>query len=104
MKPGLVIGLALFLTSCASRRSAPEERHPYRGVTLKSRAAEANTQRIHGVSLRFGGGDELPQIVRSLDDALAKFKVIIGSPTGTQTVAEYGVDITTWYGLVKRSV
>jgi hypothetical protein len=97
VKARIAIGLALFLTSCASRRTAPDERHPYRGVTLKSRAAEANAQGRHDVTLSFGGGDELPQIVRSLDDALAKFKVVIGSPIATQTVAEYGVEITTWY-------
>jgi len=89
----------LFIASSAMRPALFQEgskrQGGYHGATLKSRASEAKAQGKHEVTV--GVPSDIPQIVPSLDHALANFLVIVGRPIATQIVVEHDADIVTWY-------
>lgn len=89
----------LFIASSAMRPASLQEASSrqggYRPPTLQSRAAEAKAQGKREVTIGVPSG--MPQIIPSLDHALANFLVIVGRPIATQTVVEHGADIVTWH-------
>ena len=102
MKPiyTAAIGAGLLLIASSAMRPAQLQedstrQHVYRGATLKSRAVEAKAQGKRQVIV--GVPSDIPQIVPSLDHALANFLVIVGRPIAMQTVVEHDADIVTWY-------
>ncbi len=89
------IGLAVAVTRSAPCQDDSRQQHVYRRATLKSRAVEAKAQGKREVTL--GVPSDIPQIVTSLDHALANFLVVVGTPIATQTVVEHDADIVTWH-------